>query len=576
MSWLFPLKNYKYSIPEGDHPGSFLKERKHHFHEGVDLYGKDGQEVYSVENGTVHKILNFTGEKANSPWWNNTDAIIIKGSSGFVLYGEIKVNSKIKEGDCISQGQLIGKITPVLKKRKNNPIAMLHFEWYSKEVNNPIELVKNKRNRDKTDSLYKEVKKYGLLDPTNKLKESLNRKENILLMICGSISAYKAPDIARGFINNGQNVKVVLSKGAEHFVKKEVFDYLGIESYSSNDDFKNKNVLHIDLARWADKVLIAPASANTIAKLSYGMADDLLSSIFLSLKKDVIKIILPIMNTQMLNQKVTQDNLKRLEFNYNLKIVKPDSGLLACGEIGEGKLPNTESIVYITNLLTNNNKKNKEVVITAGATIAPIDSIRYVTNPAKGATGLLLAEKYLKEGYNVTVICNKNSLDKFKTLERHPNYKRVEVSTTRDLLNTVKKLSFDIYISTMAVSDLEFKNDGKKLKKKDLNVLKPNTAPDVLKYVLENKKNSHNIVVGFAAETKLTKKVLDEKLSRKPVDLLVANEADGGFKNEKRKGFGTSHGVYKLISKRGIEDYSISKKDLVEKIYSNIKEIFEK
>jgi len=138
MSWLFPLKNYQYSIPEGDHPGSFLKERKHHFHEGIDLYGKDGQEVYSVENGTVHKILNFTGEKANSPWWNNTDAIIIKGSSGFVLYGEIKVNSKIKEGDFISQGQFIGKITPVLKKRKNNPIAMLHFEWYSKEVNDPV------------------------------------------------------------------------------------------------------------------------------------------------------------------------------------------------------------------------------------------------------------------------------------------------------------------------------------------------------------------------------------------------------------------------------------------------------
>ena len=492
---------------------------------------------------------------------------MVEGSSGVVLYGEIKVNKKIKIGDVIDQGQKIGKVKTVLKKFKGNPKSMLHIELYKHGEKTAVEA-----------KIEKDLKK--LKDPTPYLKESLNKKEKIILGICGSISAYKGFDLARSLVKRGKEVQVILTKGALEFLKPEVFAYLGIKYYLPHDDFKNNlenfksNVLHIDLAKWADTLVIAPASANTLSKISHGGCDDLLTSVWLSFDKKKKKIIAPAMNTTMLNQKITLKNIKKIRKTDNTSIISPDSGLLACGDIGSGKLPRIKELSQIICSMPKN-KIDKKVLITAGATLSPVDTIRYITNPAKGATGLLLAEKYLKEGYFVDLIIGKNSLPDFNTLKNHPRCNVFTVITTDDLLELVKTLSFDIYISTMAVSDLKFNPSSKKLKKKDLKSLDFSLAPDVLKWVIENKKE-HQTIVGFAAESSLDEKILKEKIERKPVDLLVANIADGGLLGGKAQGFSSSYGTYKLISFNREESYSLSKKDLANQIFSHILEIKKK
>lgn len=397
---------------------------------------------------------------------------------------------------------------------------------------------------------------------------------NILLGICGSISAYKAPDIARGLINQGHNVKVVLTKGALEFVNPSVFKYLGVEStYLPHDDFNYAQVLHIQLSKWCDSLVIVPASANTLAKLAHGQCDDLLSSIFLSLPEYKVKIIYPAMNTQMMNSPISQSNFKTLIALPNCFFMESDSGMLACGDEGKGKLPEVRGIIDIIPLLSNK-KVNKKVLITAGATLSNIDTVRYVTNPARGGTSYLLAKKYLSEGYSVHMIKGQDVISEFKHLTKHPNYTEETVSTTQDLLKAVSAQwsKFDIYISPMAVSDIEFEYTDHKIKKSTLGgEFKFKYAPDVLKFVVENKL-PHQLVVGFAAESDLSDKTISEKITRKPVDLLVANLVNSGFNNKDKKGFGTRSGHYKLVTNVSSEEFvSIGKEKIVELIFEKIK-----
>jgi phosphopantothenoylcysteine decarboxylase/phosphopantothenate--cysteine ligase len=173
----------------------------------------------------------------------------------------------------------------------------------------------------------------------------------ILLSVCGSISAYKSLDIARGLVNNGHQVKVVLTEGALKFVVPEVFTYLGVEDvYLNNADFKHKNVLHVELARWCDTLVIAPLSANTLSRLARGAADDLLSSIFLALEPEKTIAVFPAMNSLMLKHPFTQENfaeLKKLKTLNNVFISLTNAGVLACNEIGSGKLPTVEEILEL-------------------------------------------------------------------------------------------------------------------------------------------------------------------------------------------------------------------------------------
>lgn len=395
----------------------------------------------------------------------------------------------------------------------------------------------------------------------------------ILVAVTGSIAAYKSPDICRGLINQGHEVIVVLSAGSLEFVNPKVFKYLGVkECYLPDEDFKHSGVLHIELSKWLDSFVLVPASANTIAKLSQGRCDDLLSSIFLSIPNDKVKVIYPAMNTFMYKNQITQNNLNTLKSLPNLYMISPDSGVLACGDEGEGKLSDVRSIIEM--IPTYSNKKtNKKVLITAGATLSNIDTVRYVTNPARGGSSYLIAKKYLSEGYTVHMIKGQEVIESFKFLEKHPNYSSETVSTTKDLLKTVKSqvADFDIYISPMAVSDIEFDYVDEKIKKSTLGgSFKFQFADDVLKYVVDNKK-PHQKIVGFAAESNLDAKTLNEKITRKPVDLLVANLVNSGFNQKAKQGFGTRSGHYKLVTPLETTEYpSLSKSDLADLIFKII------
>jgi phosphopantothenoylcysteine decarboxylase/phosphopantothenate--cysteine ligase len=389
---------------------------------------------------------------------------------------------------------------------------------------------------------------------------------NFLIAVSGSIAAYKSPDICRGLINQGHKVKVVLSEGALKFVSPDIFKHLGVEStYLPKDDFNHSNVLHIELSKWLDTFVLVPASANTLSKLAHGGCDDLLSSIFLSLEPQKVKVIYPAMNTFMYRNIITQSNFKILKSLPNMFMMAPDSGVLACGDVGEGKLADVKSIIEM--LPTYSNKQiQKSVLITAGATMSSIDTVRYVTNPARGGTAYLLAKKYLAEGYTVHVVQGQDVMAEFSYLKKHPKYSFEIISTTKELLESVKfrVADVDIYISPMAVSDIEFEFQDKKIKKLSMKgSFAFTSAPDVLKYVVENKKQGQQIV-GFAAESDLSESVIQEKITRKPVDLLVANLVDSGF--------GTSSGHYKLVSNGKTKEYPVlDKKELVELIFRQVR-----
>lgn len=397
----------------------------------------------------------------------------------------------------------------------------------------------------------------------------------ILLGVTGSISAYRALDICRGLVKDGHEVKVVLSRGAEEFVQYKTFSFLGAQKvYRAMDDFNveaepNVNVLHIDLVKWCDKLVIAPATANTIAKLANGFCDDLLSSIFLALGEKNC-VIFPAMNTKMLTHPNTQKNLKSLSELANVFIHPSDEGELACGDTGAGKLPKPEMISEIIPLISNK-VSNKTIMITTGATIAPLDPIRFMTNPSSGLTGYELAKAYLQKGDKVILIYGHNAHSNIQYLKHIPSIELVEAKTTKNMMEAVSSRfsSIDTYISTAAMSDLEFEYNNSKLKKKDIkSVLITKSAPDVLRNVLKTK--THQKIIGFAAETNCSPEVFKEKWDRKPVDLLVGNEVSNGIQS-KQKGFSESENHYYFIKEgKIISDKYLSKKELAVHIMDEI------
>lgn len=394
----------------------------------------------------------------------------------------------------------------------------------------------------------------------------------ITIGISGSIAAYKIIDLAKDFKKQGHSVTVLLSEGAKNFTNKKIFSYFNIPVFDTADDFNANGVKHIKIAKKTDLFLLAPMSAHTLAKISNGLADDIISTCFLALDKKIKKVLIPAMNTKMLENEITQENLNKINKLKNLMIYPSANGLLACGDIGSGKLPELKELMELIPLL-NYNKKNKSVIITAGATLAPLDSIRYLTNPAKGATAYLLAKKFLSKGYKVHIIKGKYATRQLLYLRNHPLYTEETVISTNDLLKSVKTNKADIYISPMAVSDIQFKLSGSKLKKSSLeDSIEISVAPDVLKYALESKK--FDTVVGFGAESSLSEDVIKEKINRKPVDLLVMNSADGGLLNKKAKGFSGKSNDYILLNKSGkiLAKGELSKIQLVEKIYKFVKD----
>lgn len=407
--------------------------------------------------------------------------------------------------------------------------------------------------------------------------------QKILLGVCGSISAYRSYDVLRHWYKKGLEVKVVLTKGAEKFVQPELFRYLGASAVYTDADyftppregFNNPYVLHIDLARWADLVVICPASANTLAHMAQGYAESLLDSVFLAASDKPI-VLYPSMNTNMLAHNITQKNMDILRQLPNVFIHPATAGTLACGEIGDGKLPDVSRIGEFSPVinplyLDYNSPHVKNVVITTGATISPLDPVRYLTNPSSGLTGYYLAIKYLVEGHRVTVVTGRKATEQLDYLTAHPGYTLHRVTTTTDMRDKVMELmpDMDLYISAAAPGDIEFAVKDTKLKKENLGDSLPILrAPDILLEVLQ-KRRKEQFVVGFAAESGSTQDIFIDKWHKKPVDLLIGNFVQHGLEEGGHpQGFSCEDNRYYIISKGEIQDVrTMTKVELAREIY---------
>lgn len=394
----------------------------------------------------------------------------------------------------------------------------------------------------------------------------------ILLAVTGSIASYKSYDVARQLVKNGHEVIVILTTGALEFIRPETFRYLGVkESYLPTDDFvpthlqKDATVLHIELAKWADKLVVAPLSANTLSRLAQGLNNDLLGSVFLAFgKKDVL--LFPAMNTQMWQHSRIQEHAQILKSQPHISMVNPVSGLLACGDIGQGKFPDVSAVVDLIETLSPLKHQSKKIAITAGATASPIDPVRYLTNPSSGKMGISIAKAFLSEGYEVTVLAGHQCISQIENLLGHPKFKLLLTPTTTRMKEAALSVfpGSDLYISTGAIADIEFEAAAQKLKKETMGESLPfHQAPDILKEILGIKK-THQKVVSFAAETETSRTVFMEKMKRKPVDLMVGNKVSNGLLDQEViQGFQNDGGEYFFVEGEKIAGpHALKKNDI--------------
>ena len=346
--------------------------------------------------------------------------------------------------------------------------------------------------------------------------------KNILLAVTGGIAAYKSAEIVRKLKKEGSNVRVVMTKSSQEFITP-----LTLQALSGNPvkiellDPKSEEAMgHIELSRWADVMLIAPCTANTVAKLASGEGDDLLSTVTLAYEGTLI--LAPAMNQVMWRDARTQKNIKKLKKEGTI-ICGPASGEQACGEVGHGRMVEHEEILKNLSLIFDTEKlSGKKVLITAGPTQEPIDPVRYISNRSSGKMGFSLAEAALEAGAKVVLISGPVSLDCPK------NVHLVKIKTAEEMLKSVMHhvKDSDIFISTAAVADYrpKFPKESKikKLRTKKSISLEMNETTDILREVSNLKEKP--FVVGFAAETDNLLKNSQEKLRKKKLDLVVGND----------------------------------------------------
>ena len=358
-------------------------------------------------------------------------------------------------------------------------------------------------------------------------------KKKIILIIGGGIAAYKSLDLIRLFKKKNCEIKVVLTESGKKFVTP-----LSVASLSQNkvyqdifDSEKEAEMDHISLSRWSDIILFAPATANSIAKLASGKADDLASTLILASNKQII--LAPAMNVRMWLHKATQNNInKLLDFGY--LSVGPSTGDMACGEYGEGKMSSPEQIYeFVKNYFSNRGiikNKNLRALVTAGPTKEYIDPVRFITNNSSGKQGYEIANSLVKFGVETTLISGPTSLKKPKNV----NVIKVE-SADQMYAETKKVLPVDIAVCTAAVTDFKpTKYEIKKIKKNNLNLsFKRNI--DILEFLSKNNSQRPGLVVGFAAETNDILKFAKEKKNKKYCDWIVANDVSNpeiGFNSD--------------------------------------------
>ncbi|MBR6328331.1 MAG: bifunctional phosphopantothenoylcysteine decarboxylase/phosphopantothenate--cysteine ligase CoaBC [Lachnospiraceae bacterium] len=379
--------------------------------------------------------------------------------------------------------------------------------------------------------------------------------KNIIVGVTGSIAAYKAADLCSMLIKRGAAVTVIMTANAVNFINPITFETLTgrkclTDTFDRNFDFK---VEHIELAKQADLMIIAPASANIIAKAANGIADDMLSTTILSCTCP--KLFSPAMNTRMLKNPVTQDNLKKLE-GYGMEVISPASGHLACGDSGEGKLPDCKVLLEcIEDALTEKILKGRRVLVTAGPTREKLDPVRFITNHSSGKMGYSIAKMARRMGASVTLVSGKCSIEPPAGVEF------VDVESAADMAEAVKSRAdkADIIIKAAAVADYRPATTyDEKVKKSDGDMSIPlERTEDILGYLGAHRRDDQ-FLCGFSMETENLIENSRAKLDKKNLDMIVANnlKVEGA-------GFGVDTNVVTLITREGMKELPVMSKDEV-------------
>ena len=377
--------------------------------------------------------------------------------------------------------------------------------------------------------------------------------KTVILGITGSIAAYKMANVASMLKKLHCNVEVIMTKNAVNFINPITFETLTgnkclIDTFDRNFQFQ---VEHISLAKRADLLMVAPASANIIGKLANGIADDMLTTTALACTCQ--KIIAPAMNTNMYLNPIVQDNMKRLQ-NYGVEMVEAASGHLACGDSGIGKLPEEKLLVehIVRSIAREKDMKGMKVLVSAGATMEAIDPVRYITNHSTGKMGFALAKAAMLRGASVTVV-------KGHTEAEEPHFvKMVPVKSAQQMFEAVKEEAADADIVIMAAAVADYRPSevyDQKVKKSDgeMSIALTRTQ-DILKYLGENR-TAKTFLCGFSMETEHVVKNSRKKLEKKNLDMIVANNLKTAG-----AGFGTDTNVITIITKDSEQAFDLMSK----------------
>jgi phosphopantothenoylcysteine decarboxylase / phosphopantothenate---cysteine ligase len=400
------------------------------------------------------------------------------------------------------------------------------------------------------------------------MKDLTNKK--ILFIICGGVSAYKSLETIRFFKKNNAEIKTILTKSAKEFVTP-----LSVASLSQGkvyDDLFNveneTEMDHIALSRWADVIIVTPATANTISKLSQGSSEDLASTVILASNKQVF--LAPAMNVRMWEHQSTKDNLKTLR-SYGYKLIGPVIGNMACGEFGEGKMSEPSEIFNVINDFLINKVKNKKIkaLVTAGPTNEYIDPVRYISNKSSGKQGYEIAKSLFRRGFDTTLISGPTNLN------IDENINLIKVETAEEMFKaTQKNLPTDIAIFSAAVADFKVsKKNPKKIKKQETLTINLEKNIDILNFISNHNSMRPKLVIGFAAETDDLDNNAISKLTNKNCDWIIANDV-----SKKNIGFNSDYNevvIHYKNSKNKKEKLSLKKKseiseEIVDRIVAQI------
>ena len=389
---------------------------------------------------------------------------------------------------------------------------------------------------------------------------SWKKGRKILVCITGGIAAYKIPSLIRLIKKSECEVEIILTKSAKNFVAPMTLETLSGRKVWTDDDFDGR-IPHIKLSSWADVIAVAPCTANTLAKIAHGLADNLLTSTIIA--SDRPALIFPAMNEKMFDNKAAQSNIATLKAR-GFRVVQPSSGFLACGDSGKGRMPEPgEILLEILRALCVKDMAGKKVLVTAGPTHEYIDPVRYISNPSTGKMGAAMARSAWYRGADVRIITGPVNVDCW-------GMESIRVTSASEMMSAViSNLSWaDYVVKAAAVGDYKAKEiSGRKIKRegRDSLTLELVSNPDIAAEAGKLKRDGQ-ILIGFAAETDRISENARAKIVRKNLDFILANDVTG-----KDSGFASDTNTLRLISRSGSEEiFSGLKEDISFDVWSRI------